>query len=141
MDSNNSKLNRIEELEKELYIARRVIVNFLSENIKNVYFKHYYINSWDEMFEWKNNLIDKIIKNANILEKTSIYDYNDRALCPICNSDTTTFNVKGFVVPEGLKIHLLGRGGKNQCPVFLQIFKLAESDYVPRIKENESKMY
>lgn len=42
-----------------------------------------------------------------------------RATCPLCGGDSSTSDdVKGFAVPDGIIRHLLGTYNARQCPVF-----------------------
>lgn len=113
---------KIRELETDLSMARRTIINLMSEDIQNILMSYYSCSTYDDSWKWANITADKIIQLAEVKPATEMSEYcssTPRALCPLCKeSSLNPFGTKGFAIPEGLRRHLLGHNNSQECQVF-----------------------
>lgn len=118
----NSYYEKIYKLENDLYMARRTIINLMSEDIQNILMSYHSCSTYEDSWKWADITADKIIRLAETKPATEMSEYcssTPRALCPLCKeSSLNPFGTKGFAIPEGLRRHLLGHNNSHECQVF-----------------------
>ncbi len=116
--------SRINQLEWKLYRARDAILSMATEEVQQILRSYSSCVSRNDANQWNSSVVAKIISLAEERpsQGTSI------ANCPLCGRGSFSRNQSGFVLPEGLRRHLLGWNHAYQCDVFAAVDALAQ-DY------------
>jgi hypothetical protein len=115
--------DRIRQLEDELYLARRAIVELMPDHLASV-LKHYHgCQSHDDFWRWKQVAIDAVIEVA--VTDPEISYHTPRGWCPLCRGGTSGPYDRGYALAEGLRRHLDGHGSIAECPVTKAAFGMA----------------
>ena len=108
---NETSENKIRKLENHLYDARQVIVSLMPPKVNEIAQDYFWIQTRADAYEWIEKLIEATIEIAwSLAEKTRYSEA--RADCPLCKRGSLGPYAEGFLLPGGLRKHLLGGG---QC--------------------------
>jgi hypothetical protein len=121
----DSRDSEIRELENDLYFARSTVLDLLPESIQDILKSYYQVGTVKETYMWLGDVSSDLIDVASPLPRESVYEMNDRAICPLCGCGPQSLYDKGFVLPEGLRRHLEGGGNSSQCKVLKVVSGLA----------------
>lgn len=116
--------HRIEELERELWHTRRLVIKLLPEAAQDVLESYMRYKDLESKLRWEHAVVEAVIELAEPIDEPSTY-FGPRAYCPLCGAGTTFAYTSGFTVPEGLKRHLTGWGNIQQCDVIEVAVELA----------------
>ncbi len=120
----------IRHLRNELYMARVAILSLMTEEQQRLLRSYYDYRTRTESYRWESDVADKLIEGATILPRGQGSYLGPRAFCPLCGDGTTSPYETGYSVPEGLRRHLVGWGGKaNQCSVFSAASRMAHEHF------------
>jgi len=108
-----------ERLERELYVARRTIVEISPEPVRDLFRSAILCGSIREATDWERRAIDAVLVMAEPVDN----GLADHAYCPLCGRGSSAPYSGGFVYPEGLTRHLEGRSARR-CPVMEQVWGL-----------------
>lgn len=118
----------IRDLESDLYMARRAIIELMPDAAKKV------LDSFDgktraDVWIWAETAAQQIV---NLCEDVTVQMYDGyplwapRAVCPLCGGGSSAPYENGFALPTGLERHLLGSHNSHQCDVFGAAVALAK---------------
>ncbi|MBN4055248.1 hypothetical protein JYU12_00730 [bacterium AH-315-K03] len=131
--------SKIRQLEDNLFTARMTIISLVSKDL-DVDLKGYYsCDSRDESYRWMKEVVDKVVEQAVLIEKTGSSYFQDRAYCPLCQDSSGSWYEEGYSIPTGLQRHLSGFGNVHQCPVMEVSFSLAHEYWREKFSEGEAR--
>jgi hypothetical protein len=108
----------ISDLRRDLDAAVRSIILLMPEDAQSILRSFYECESRDKTYRWRHLAALRVVHLAKPLPK-GIHDSRDRAYCPLCGEGALPPSAEGYAIPEGLRRHLFGWGGKQtQCSVF-----------------------
>jgi len=121
--------DKVRELENELFVARDTMFHLLRPELGKMLREQYGYQTFDEVHAWKVRTVEAIIAFAmggNESEKVVRFPRGDgRAPCPLCSHGPDSPYYDGFLLPDGLRRHLLGTHRVNQCRVFRAAERMA----------------
>lgn len=134
-----SNEDRIRQLQDDLYQTRRAILCLLPAIVQEIAKDYYRIKTRSDAHEWLEKLVDTTIDIAWPYVEKRPYS-GPRAYCPLCKGGTSNYmGEEGFLLPGGLRKHLLGEGNAYECAVLSPVRKLAASYWRPRVEEAEAQ--
>lgn len=118
---------RIRQLENELFIARRSIIDLMRPELESLLSGHYRCATFDDVERWADETTDGIICFAAKGDgRLGVVTAGSRVYCPLCGQGTQSMaRDEGFLLPVGLRRHLLGTYNARQCSVFRAAQQLA----------------
>lgn len=118
----------IEELEDELYLAYKTILELMPLHLQELLDTYGSLNSLEESMLWERSIINKVVDLAVPLETPhKVTSFSDRAYCPLCGESAhNIYPEEGFTIPDGLKRHLKGTHNSVQCPIIRAVLGLAK---------------
>lgn len=127
-----------ERLREELFWAKEAIINLMPEDLRKILNSYYLCNSKDETNAWLEKIAKELIAKAAPIHPKRDYSPAEHAYCPLCGSGSLTPYQSGFILPEGLRRHLIGwRGRKKQCDVVRAAVSLAHESWSERFPEQQ----
>ena len=120
----------IKELNGQLRKARCAIIDIAPEFYRELLEDYSECISRPEVMDWLDRVVRVVLEHADVFDKQFPDDPAPRtyAYCPLCRHGVTSFTRRrGFVFPDGLKRHLDGSHGADQCLVLEQVVLLARS--------------
>ena len=115
---------KLNELEDELYWARRNIVELMPKDISEALSSYHSCSTFEDYQKWLRETVDFIISKAEVDPQQS--GYEPRGWCPLCQRGVRNPYVSGFKIPGGLEKHLHGDGNAYRCVVTHAAFRNAE---------------
>ena len=104
------------------------MINLMREEARDILRSYSECRSRSDSWGWHERAAYMIIGLAEALPPTERSGMVARAYCPLCGADAAILYEKGFKLPEGLRRHLVGWGGRsNQCSVFNAALQLAHA--------------
>jgi hypothetical protein len=128
----NDKDGEIKFLKQELALARADVVGLSRKKFFVSMYGFRSCKTTEEYNHWRNELVWEIIQQQDEITDEDSHgktvEYSGRARCPLCGKKP--LKEIGFTIPNSLKRHLEGSGGKKtKCTVMDNLFGLAESNY------------
>ena len=130
--------DRIRRLEEELYRTRYAVVTLLPRAIQEIAKDYHNITTRTEAHNWLERLVEAVIELAWPIAEANSYS-GRRADCPLCKRGTLGPYAEGFLLPGGLRKHLLGEGNAYPCEVLTPVRELAADYWQPRVLEVEAR--
>lgn len=115
----------IERLRQELWEARYTLYDSLPEQVQKVLSTYHDCVTVEDTYAWLHDVADDLIDLAEPLPRGHFH-LGDRARCPLCGDGSSTPYEEGFALPEGLRMHLEGKGNARQCSILKQMWGLAQ---------------
>lgn len=112
-------------LREELWEARHTLCDSLPEQVQKVLRTYYDCVTLEDTYAWLHDVADDLIDLAEPLPRGHFH-LGDRACCPLCGDGSSTPYEEGFALPEGLRMHLEGKGNARQCSILKQMWGLAQ---------------
>jgi hypothetical protein len=130
---------KISDLENELYLSRRAIIELMPEQKRKILTSFYECESRQETHAWRDKIAEELIGTAEVIRS-----YNsDRACCPLCGDGSSSGYEHGYSVPVGLTRHLTGWGRVRECSVAAAAFAIARDywnkKFSPTEREQQAK--
>ena len=111
---------RIRRLEDEISELRDLVVGLAPTNFRSLLRSYYLCKTREDTYGWKDDLAEKIIEAADVLPQQQSSYFSPRAYCPLCGFGSMSPHEEGFSLPEGLRRHLVGWGGRtHQCQIMV----------------------
>jgi hypothetical protein len=108
----------ISNLQDQLDRVRRNILSLMTEEAQKILLGYVDCECQSDTRRWRNIAAAEIIQLAEPIP-SELFNFSNRAYCPLCKDDALVLHESGFKVPEGLRRHLIGWGDENnQCIVF-----------------------
>jgi hypothetical protein len=108
----------ISDLRRDLDVAVSSVIWLMPEDARSILESFCDCESERDTYRWRHIAASRVVALAKALPK-GICDSRDRAYCPLCGRGALRLYEEGFVMPEGLRRHLIGWGGPGtQCFVF-----------------------
>lgn len=118
----------IRRLKDELFEARHAVIELMSPGVRSVLDSHYRCVSAEDTYAWFEDVMDDLIELAEALPPVPFY-FGQRANCPLCGCGPNSPYDEGFALPEGLRMHLQGKGNARQCSAMKAALALARSHW------------
>ncbi|WP_431107551.1 hypothetical protein [Variovorax paradoxus] len=118
----------IRRLKDELFEARHAVIELMPPAVRSVLDSHYRCVTAEDTYTWFEDVVDDLIELAEVLPPVPFY-FGQRANCPLCGCGPDSPYDKGFALPEGLRMHLQGKGNARQCSAMRAAFGLARSHW------------
>jgi hypothetical protein len=108
----------ISDLRRDLDAAVSSVIWLMPEDARSILESFDKCESELDTYRWRQIAASRVVTLAKPFPK-GICDSRDRAYCPLCGRGALRLYEEGFVIPEGLRRHLIGWGGPEmQCFVF-----------------------
>lgn len=128
----------IRHLRDELFMARQTILSLTTPDQQGLLKSYYDCETRQDSYRWESDVAEKLIEGAIALPREQGSYFGPRAFCPLCGDGTSSPYETGFSLPEGLRRHLVGWGGRaNQCVVLSTAIRLANDHWNGKFKETE----
>lgn len=135
-ESNEEKIRKLQD---NLYEARRTILQLLPRTVQEIAEGYYLILTRRDAHDWLEKIVEAATQLAWPYAQETAYS-GARAYCPLCRHGTNSYiGEEGFLLPGGMRKHLLGEGNAHECDVMHQVRKLAETYWRPRVEEAEAQ--
>lgn len=119
--------HKIDRLEAELDDLRNGIIEMMSNEVAKVLTSYFQCKSHNDLRDWELRVVENIVATAEVEDPHS--PIGPRGACPLCKSRSRGPYAPGFVIPGGLRLHLLGRQNAHQCPVTRAAFTKAKDRF------------
>lgn len=129
--------HEVRRLKDELDAARRTILSLMPDAIRGELTSYYRCESREASHAWLEHLANQLI--ARVAPTQSSAWNEPRAYCPLCRTGPDTAYGGGFMVPEGLRRHLVGWGSTSQCEVTEAAWQLAREHWDRQWRESENE--
>ena len=116
----------IRRLEDELFEARHAVLELMAPAVRKVLDSHYHCVTIEDTEWWMEDVCDDLVELADVLPPVPYY-FGKRGNCPLCGDGPDSPYDKGFALPEGLRMHLQGKGKARQCSAMKAAAGLARS--------------
>lgn len=113
-----STLADIEDLQNQLFEARRTILSLMPDAIQERVHTHYDITDRNDLSRWMRDLAKLALDLAEPRPESYL---QGRANCPLCGYAGGSIYPDGYALPEGLRRHLTGHGNASTCAVMCEI--------------------
>jgi hypothetical protein len=116
--------DQIDRLVNELELTRFQVIDMAPGEFGRLLRGHdHKFHDEDDLWAWQKDVVEAVIDAAI---KATTDRYNPRAACPLCRSLGSSWRESegGWLVPNGLAMHLEGIGRAESCPVIEIAFKL-----------------
>jgi len=123
--------SRLEEavrrLESELFVTRMAMIGLVRPEFERALDVQFSCKTFEAASKWAERSAESIIELAARSEQPTERERDGRyrVLCPLCNQGPQSPYDRGFLLPEGLRRHLLGTYSAKQCPVFRAAHEIA----------------
>lgn len=119
---------QVRELQSDLYMARRTILELMPDKIREVLESYHECSSYEQARGWERQAVEEVLALSRPAPAGEMGEYGsltDRAYCPLCGgSAQTAYGGDGFAFPEGLRRHLMGSYNSQRCDVFAAVREL-----------------
>lgn len=116
----------IRRLKDDLFEARHAVIELMTPAVRNVLSSHYHCVTIEDTYMWMEDVCDDLAELADVLPPVPFY-FGERANCPLCGRGPDSPYDKGFALPDGLRMHLQGKGKAHQCSVMRAAEGMARS--------------
>jgi len=131
--------DKIRRLENDLHRTRRAIIHLLPPTVQEVAKDYYRIETRVDAAAWLEKIVELTTEIAWPYAQEEPYS-GPRASCPLCKRGTRSYmGEEGFLLPGGLRKHLLGEGNAHECDILAPVRELAEGHWRPRVEEAEAR--
>lgn len=124
-----NKDEEIRRLREELFLARNALLHVMPTNLQpDLYSYSRYSNPADThgfVLELCQKVVESISEDQFVVSEGGAR----RAPCPLCHESGVNPPYEGFKVPEGLTMHLLGKGRAAECIVMRTVKDLARDSW------------
>lgn len=129
---------RFQKAESDLYFARQTILELMPSPFDAILESYLSCQSRADSRAWEAKVADEVIQNAQVLTREEGSYWEERAYCPLCRGSSSAPYDVGFSLPEGLRRHLVGWGGRtHQCRVMVAVMGLARNYWNERFLAQE----
>lgn len=111
--STDPRDDTIRWLRDELYMTRVTVLSLAKSEHRQLLNSYHQRETRAESYAWESDVAGKIIDSASILPPEQGSYLGPRAFCPLCGDGSSSPYDTGFSVPEGLRRHLVGWGGRG----------------------------
>jgi hypothetical protein len=135
---------RLRRLETDLQNTRDTVLGFLPKDLKSLFKNYWHCKDSQQINEWMKSFLNKVMEVATpegnpAKNEVLVYDQRPRVLCPLCGCGSHNVVLQeGFLLPDGLMMHLTGEKNARQCRVMEAIMPLTD-DHFQAIQLAETK--
>ena len=127
----------LSDLQDRLETACYSIINLMSEEARDILRSYSECKSRSDSWHWRERTAHIIIGIAEAFP-SELPGMAARAYCPLCGDGAAVLYEKGFKLPEGLRRHLIGWGGRrNQCSVLRAAMELAHAHWKVKFQRED----
>lgn len=121
----------IRRLKGDLWEAQFTVLEMLPEDVNSVLHSYRDCASIEDTHVWLYDVADDLIAFAKPL--ASVHPmFGRRGNCPLCGRGSNSPYDEGFALPEGLRMHLQGKGNAARCSIIKMALGLARHDWDER---------
>jgi len=123
--------SRLEEavrrLESEFFVTRMAMIGLMRSEFEKALYGFLGCKTFEAASKWAEGSANSVIELASRSEQPTEREWDGRyrVLCPLCNQGSQSWYGRGYLLPEGLRRHLLGTYSAKQCPVFRAAHEIA----------------